>query len=147
MGRRLTGSSVKMLIAVRSDVGSRFDTSRFQSSPWRPCRRGPPGSCWTCAIRGSTTQTRRIVMEQAMGNPLALLELPAYVNGGHHGRTAEEPLGFGDVPLSRRLQHVYGIRIERLPAPVRDELLRGGPRRRRGGTGRQPRSRRPLPHA
>ncbi|MGN9837246.1 AAA family ATPase [Nonomuraea sp. H19] len=125
VGRRLTGSSVKMLIAVRSDVGSRFDTAALPELPVAALSEEAAGQLLDMRHPQLDTQTRRIVMEHAMGNPLAILELPAYLSGGHTGRTAEELLGFGNIPLSRRLQHVYGIRIERLAGPVREELLRG----------------------
>ncbi|MGI5285443.1 LuxR C-terminal-related transcriptional regulator [Nonomuraea polychroma] len=125
VGRRLNGSSVKMLIAVRSDVGSRFDTAALPELPVAALPEEAAGQLLDMRHPQLDTQTRRVVLEHAMGNPLALLELPAYLNGGHTGRTAEELLGFGNIPLSRRLQHVYGLRIERLPGPVREELLRG----------------------
>ncbi|MEU0568411.1 ATP-binding cassette domain-containing protein, partial [Nonomuraea sp. NPDC005983] len=125
VGRRLTGSSVKMLIAVRSDVGSRFDTAALPELPVAALSEEAAGQLLDMRHPQLDTQTRHIVLEHAMGNPLALLELPTYLNGGHTGRTAEELLGLGNIPLSRRLQHVYGIRIERLPGPVREELLRG----------------------
>ncbi|MER6943122.1 LuxR C-terminal-related transcriptional regulator [Nonomuraea sp. NPDC000554] len=125
VGRRLIGSSVKMLIAVRSDVGSRFDTAALPELPVAALSEEAAGRLLDMRHPQLDMRTRRIVLEQAMGNPLALLELPAHLNGGHTGRTAEELLGSGNIPLSRRLQHVYGIRIERLPGPVREELLRG----------------------
>ncbi|MFI6603582.1 LuxR C-terminal-related transcriptional regulator [Nonomuraea sp. NPDC050536] len=125
VGRRLTGSSVKMLIAVRSDVGSRFDTAALPELLVAALSEEAAGHLLDMRHPQLDTQTRRIVLEHASGNPLALLELPAYLNGGHTGRTPEELLGFGNIPLSRRLQHVYGIRIERLAGPVREELLRG----------------------
>ncbi|TMR93597.1 helix-turn-helix transcriptional regulator [Nonomuraea basaltis] len=125
VGRRLTGSSVRMLIAVRSDVGSRFDTAALPELPVAALSEKAAEQLLDLRHPQLDRQTRRIVMEHAIGNPLALLELPAYLNGGHTGRTAEELLGFGNIPLSRRLQHVYGIRIERLAGPVREELLRG----------------------
>ncbi|MDP4501630.1 helix-turn-helix transcriptional regulator [Nonomuraea turcica] len=122
VARRLSGSSVKMLIAVRSDVGSRFDTAALPELPVAALAEEEAGRLLDLRHPRLDAQTRRVVLEHAMGNPLALLELPAHLNGGH---TGEDPFGSGNVPLSRRLQHVYGRRIERLAAPVREELLRG----------------------
>ncbi|WP_275956116.1 helix-turn-helix transcriptional regulator [Nonomuraea sediminis] len=118
VGRRLVGSSVKMLIAVRSDVGSRFDTAALPELPVAALSEEAAGQLLDLRHPQLDLRIRHIVLDHAMGNPLALLELPAYLNDG----PAE---GFGNIPLSRRLQHVYGIRIERLPGPVREELLRG----------------------
>ncbi|MFI6739317.1 LuxR C-terminal-related transcriptional regulator [Nonomuraea sp. NPDC050451] len=120
VGRRLSGSSVKMLIAVRSDVGSRFDTAALPELPVAALSEEAAGQLLDLRHPQLDAPTRRNVLEHAMGNPLAILELPAYLDGGHTG-----DLGFGNIPLSRRLQHVYGIRIERLAGPVREELLRG----------------------
>lgn len=125
VGRRLTGSSVKMLIAVRSDVGSRFDTAALPELPVAALSDEAAEQLLDMRHPQLDTQTRHIVLEHARGNPLALLELPLYVSGGHTGRTAGELLGFGSIPLSRRLQDVYGTRIERLGSSVREELLRG----------------------
>ncbi|MEV0998719.1 AAA family ATPase [Nonomuraea sp. NPDC050202] len=118
VGRRLAGSSVKMLIAVRSDVGSRFDTAALPELALAPLPDEAAGRLLDLRHPGLGPRTRRLVLEHAMGNPLALVELPPHVGG-------EELLEFGAVPLSRRLQHVYGMRIERLADPVREELLRG----------------------
>ncbi|MFC7100738.1 AAA family ATPase [Nonomuraea rubra] len=115
VGRRLAGSAVKMLIAVRSDVGSRFDTAALPELTLPPLPDEAAGRLLDLRHPGLSPRTRRLVLEHAMGNALALVELPPYV----------EAAGFGSVPLSRRLQHVYGLRIERLAAPVREELLRG----------------------
>ncbi|MFF4622667.1 helix-turn-helix transcriptional regulator [Nonomuraea jabiensis] len=121
VGRRLNGSSVKMLITVRSDVGSRFDTAALPELPVAALSEEAAGQLLDLRHPRLDPRTRRSVLEHAMGNPLALMELPAYLDGGHTGRD----LGFGNIPLSRRLQHVYGLRIERLAGPVREELLRG----------------------
>ncbi|HXA62503.1 MAG TPA: AAA family ATPase [Streptosporangiaceae bacterium] len=125
VGRRLTGSSVKMLITVRSDVGSRFDTAALPELPVAALSDEAAEQLLDMRHPQLDTQTRHVVLEHAGGNPLALLELPLYVSGGHTGRAAGELLGFGSIPLSRRLQHVYGTRIERLGSSVREELLRG----------------------
>ncbi|MFF7468158.1 AAA family ATPase [Streptomyces sp. NPDC008092] len=67
----------------------------------------PPG------VRG------RLVTEAA-GNPLALLELPATLDGAR--LTDRGPLPAA-LPLSERLQRIYGDRIGSLPEPTRDLLL------------------------
>nr|SBO99837.1 putative transcriptional regulator [Nonomuraea gerenzanensis] len=118
VGRRLAGSSVKLLAAVRSDVGSRFDTAALPELALAPLSDEDAGRLLDLRHPGLGRQARGAVLEHARGNPLALLELPPHVGSG-------EPLGFGAVPLSRRLQHVYGMRIEGLSGSVREELLRG----------------------
>ncbi|NJP94237.1 AAA family ATPase [Nonomuraea sp. FMUSA5-5] len=118
VGRRLAGGSVKLLIAVRSDVASRFDTAALPELPVTALPEEAAARLLDLRHPRLAPPARRVVLEHARGNPLALLELPSSVGAG-------EPGGFGAVPLSRRLQHVYGLRIERLSGPVREELLRG----------------------
>ncbi|MFE2095018.1 hypothetical protein [Streptomyces sp. NPDC059460] len=67
------------------------------------------------------------MLDRAQGNPLALLELPVHLSGAPAEVAAAECLGLRDtpLPLPRRLQHVYGTRIDELSADVREELLRG----------------------
>ncbi|MGW5568121.1 LuxR C-terminal-related transcriptional regulator, partial [Streptomyces tendae] len=69
---------------------------------------------------------REVVLEQARGNPLALLELPPYgTDGGLGHRAAARAPSVRAMSLPRRLQDIYGTRIKRLGAGVREQLLRG----------------------
>ncbi|WP_399897704.1 AAA family ATPase [Streptomyces sp. BBFR51] len=125
VGRRLTGSSVKLMVGLRSEVPSRFDTAALPELPVTALSDAAAQQMLDLHHPGLDGHTRRLVLEEALGNPLALLELPPYVSGGHLGHSAEELFGYHGVPLPRRLQHVYGTRIERLGDAVRGELLRG----------------------
>ncbi|GAA3078687.1 helix-turn-helix transcriptional regulator [Streptosporangium carneum] len=125
VGRRLAGGAVKMLITVRSDVASRFDTAALAELAVTALTDQAAERLLDAHHPRLEARTRRIVLEQARGNPLALLELPSYVSGGHAGRPGDELPTLDGIPLSRRLQHVYGMRIQRLDATVRAELLRG----------------------
>ncbi|MGW7572224.1 AAA family ATPase, partial [Streptomyces tendae] len=125
VGRRLTGSSVKLLVGLRSEVPSRFDTAALPELPVAALPDEDAERLLDLHHPALDGHTRRLVLEEARGNPLALLELPEYVSSGHLGHSAEELFGYHGVPLPRRLQHVYGTRIERLGDAVRGELLRG----------------------
>ncbi|MFD0026225.1 AAA family ATPase [Streptomyces sp. NPDC058382] len=142
VGRRLAGSSVKLVVALRSEVSSRFDTAALPELPVGALSAEAAERMLDLRYPGLDARTRRLVLDEARGNPLALLELPPYVSRGHLGRGAEKLLGYHGlhgVPLPRRLQHVYGTRIERLEDAVRGELLLGaldgvGAGARSGGT-------------
>jgi DNA-binding CsgD family transcriptional regulator/energy-coupling factor transporter ATP-binding protein EcfA2 len=126
VARRLAGSSVKILIVLRSDIGSRFDTAALPELAVKPLSEEDSRRLLGLRHPRMDDVSCRIVLDHARGNPLALLELPAHVTGENPaGDLATELPGFRGVPLPRRLQHVYGMRIERLPAAVREELLRG----------------------
>ena len=60
--------------------------------------------------------TRQAILDIAVGNPLALRELP---------RNAEQIDSWSPaMPMTDRLVAVFGSRLRRLDAPVRTELLR-----------------------
>lgn len=125
VGRRLTGSSVKLVVGLRSGVPSGFDTAALPELPVTTLSEKTAEQLLDLRHPGLDPRIRRLVLDEAQGNPLALLELPPHVRGGRAGRNAEELFGYTGVPLPLRLQQVYGARIESLGEPVRAELLRG----------------------
>ncbi|MGW1468228.1 AAA family ATPase [Streptomyces sp. NPDC002308] len=125
VGRRLTGSSVKLVVGLRSEVSSGFDTAALPEMAVTTLSEKASEELLDTRHPGLDPRIRRLVLDEAQGNPLALLELPPYVRGDRAGRNAEEPFGYTGVPLPLRLQHVYGSRIEALGDDVREELLRG----------------------
>ncbi|MFD8786748.1 LuxR C-terminal-related transcriptional regulator [Kitasatospora sp. NPDC059599] len=144
VGRRLTGSSVKLVVGLRADVPSGFDTAALPELPVTTLSERASGQLLDLHHPGLDPRVRRLVLDEAQGNPLALLELPPHVL--RSGRTAGgrgEPFGYTGVPLPRRLQQVYGARIEALGGAVRAELLRGALDGVGAGTGpgRSPRAR------
>ncbi|WP_426570565.1 AAA family ATPase [Streptomyces canus] len=125
VGRRLTGSSVKLVVGLRSGVPSGFDTAALPELPVTTLSEKVAEQLLNLHHPGLDPRIRRLVLDEAQGNPLALLELPPYVRGGRAGRNVEELPGYTGVPLPLRLQQVYGARIVSLGAGVRAELLRG----------------------
>ncbi|WP_107101041.1 AAA family ATPase, partial [Streptomyces graminilatus] len=125
VGRRLTGSSVKLVVGLRSQVPSGFDTAALPELAVTALPEKVSEELLDEYHPGLDPQLRRLVLAEAQGNPLALLELPPYARGGRAGRSPEELLGYTGIPLPVRLQQVYGARITSLGEPVRAELLRG----------------------
>ena len=64
---------------------------------------------------------RQRVLEQAAGNPLALVELPVTASQDDSGGTAT-----GWIPLTRRLEQAFASRLPGLPAVTRVALLAAG---------------------
>lgn len=127
VGRRLAGSPVKLLVGVRTDIASRFDTAALPELPIAALNDQDAAALLTQRFPTLGKQIRRLVLTQAQGNPLALLELPAHLGGAAiHGEPALESL-VGDLgmPLPRRLQRLYGSRIAALSDAMRAELLMG----------------------
>jgi len=128
VGRRLAGSRVKLLVAVRTDIASRFDTAALPELSVAPLDHEAAALLLDQRYPRLGRRARQAVLEQAEGNPLALLELPA-----HLGRTVGQPddvlpddvFGQPGAALPRRLQHLYGGRIAALSDGVRAEMLMG----------------------
>ncbi|RKE23607.1 LuxR family transcriptional regulator [Streptomyces sp. TLI_171] len=124
VGRRLTGSSVRLVVGLRSDVPSLFDTAALPELHVTTLSDEDAQRLLDLRHPRLDPRIRRIVLDEAQGNPLALLELPPFLAGRPlHG--VEELLSHHGVPLPGRLEYVYGTRIEALGRPVRTELLRG----------------------
>ncbi|MGV9937174.1 helix-turn-helix transcriptional regulator [Streptomyces olivaceoviridis] len=126
VGRRLTGSSVKLAVGLRSDVPSGFDTAALPHLPVTTLSEKASEQLLDMHHPGLDPRIRRLVLDEALGNPLALLELPPHVlRSGRAAGNREDLVGYTGVPLPLRLRHVYGARIEALGDAVRAELLRG----------------------
>ncbi|MFJ4670472.1 AAA family ATPase [Kitasatospora purpeofusca] len=126
VGRRLAGRpGVKLLVAVRADTASRFDTAALPEAPVGALVDADATRLLDLHHPQLGRQVRGLVLEQAGGNPLALLELPAHLTAGPGDRATQDLLGLHGVPLPRRIQEIYAARLARLGDAVRAELLRG----------------------
>ncbi|MFI5645449.1 AAA family ATPase [Kitasatospora sp. NPDC051705] len=122
VARRLADLPVKMLIALRSEVRCAFDHARLPELPVEALAEDAAGRLLELRHPRLDARVRRAALEHARGNPLALHELPPYLAAPD---LAGDLLATPGVPLPRRLQQLYGTRIERLAPAVRAELLRG----------------------
>jgi DNA-binding CsgD family transcriptional regulator len=139
VGRRLSGRPVKMLVAIRADVPSRFDTAALPEATVGALVNEDAALLLDRHHPTLSRHARQVVLDQARGNPLALLELPAHLPGQPGAHIPEDAFDRPGAPLPLRLQHLYGTRIAALTAPVRAELLmsaldEGGARPDDGGT-------------
>ncbi|MFI9323142.1 AAA family ATPase [Kitasatospora aureofaciens] len=125
VGRRLAGGPVKLLVAVRTDLTSRFDTAALPELPVDALPDEEAALLLDHRYPDLGRQARRIVLDQAQGNPLALVELPAHLAGRSSDLPLEDLIGQRGVPLPRRLQQLFGARIAALDEQVRAELLTG----------------------
>ena len=120
VARRLAGSHVGLLAALRTATGSVFEGSglpRYQLEPLD----------WDAADRLVRARfpilgpdMRRRLLAEAAGNPLALLELPAALSGR---RPFASPGSPAPLPLSARLSELFASRVEQLPPATRRLLL------------------------
>lgn len=120
IARRLSAHAVRMAIGVRADVASAWDAAGLPELTVPALDAHAAALLLDAHAPDLAEGTRHQVLEQARGNPLALLELPRALRDGSAPGT-----GPSELPLSRRLEQLYGDRIRTLAAAERTELLRG----------------------
>ncbi|WP_165845689.1 AAA family ATPase [Streptacidiphilus pinicola] len=120
ISRRLAGSPVAFLAASRAGADTVFNRTGLPELELRPLDRAASARLVRDRFPGLSPRTMQCVLDQAKGNPLALLELPTAVNELRPGTLSTLSTVF---PVSRRLQSLYAFRIQELPAPARRLLL------------------------
>src|SRR5882757_4486517 len=120
VARRIRGSRIGLLAAARADHDimlkhcglAEFELSRLDEDSANLLLAG--------RFPRLAPRVRRRLLAEARGNPLALLELPTALSAPQ--AAAQEALP-ALLPLSRRLQALFGARIAALPASSRQILL------------------------
>jgi DNA-binding CsgD family transcriptional regulator len=120
VARRLAGTRVGLLVAARLGEESLFDRAGLPELEVGPLDDYAAGELITARFPQIADVVRQRLLTEAQGNPLALLELPAALSGGH-GTSLPAP--GGPLPINRRLQQLFASRIGSLPRPTRDLLL------------------------
>jgi len=113
VARRLAGTRIGFLGAFRTGESSFFDGGGLAALEVLPLDPGAAASLVDRHYPALAPRRRQQVLDEAGGNPLALLELPIHI-----GYPSQEA-----APLSRRLEGLFAARIEPLPAPTRRTLL------------------------
>ncbi|MFE2424278.1 AAA family ATPase [Streptomyces hokutonensis] len=120
VARRPASSRIGFLAASRSGAGTFFDRDGLARYEVPPLDRDAAAELLGARFPGLATSVRDRVLEQAQGNPLALVELPAALSGAQRGGLADLP----DVlPLSSRLRSRHASRVAGLSAESRRLLL------------------------
>jgi len=110
--RRLDAEPVAMIFAARP--GPSFPAAGTRELALGPLDRPSAARLLDQRDPGLARGRRRLLLDRAAGNPLALVELPIAVEGaGADGTPA------GEIRLTDRLQAAFGARAHRLPGPSR----------------------------
>ncbi|WP_042395034.1 AAA family ATPase [Streptacidiphilus carbonis] len=125
VGRRTASSAVRLVVGLRSDIPSGFDTAALPELAVSTLSAQASEQLLDTRFPLLDAGIRRLVLDEACGNPLALLELPPFLSSVTATQDTGKLPGYSGLPLPHRLQHVYGTRIGSLGAGVRAELLRG----------------------
>lgn len=115
VGRRIHGSRIGLLGAARPGVGF-FERAGLSEFDVLPLHEADALELLTRHFAHLPTRVLRGVVDEAQGNPLALLEFAGSADGGDH----EPQLRAGS---SREVQTLFQTRVERLPAATRRLLL------------------------
>ncbi len=117
--RRLAGTRVGFLAALRTEAESFFDRAGLPSYELEPLDEAAATSLLEQRFPALAPRVRARLVAEAQGNPLALLELPIALRGAQPARRH-----LADVlPLTARLQDLFASRVRELPAPTIALLL------------------------
>ncbi|WP_433412322.1 ATP-binding protein [Microtetraspora malaysiensis] len=120
LARRLEGKPVVMLLAAREEaVPARFDRD-FPHVAVGPLARAEAGLLLDAQPNPPRGRARTQILQQAAGNPLALIELSRAIA---RGRTGTGQDGGAALPLTARLENLFAADLPGLPAPTRAALL------------------------
>jgi DNA-binding CsgD family transcriptional regulator/cell division protein ZapA (FtsZ GTPase activity inhibitor) len=117
VARRLARSTVRMIGAARSDDAPLFEGAGMGELRVLPLPPASAEALLSHRFPRLSGRTRARILEQAAGNPLALIELPAVGADTTHGLSSDA------LPLTRRLQAVFARRLDGLSSSARALLL------------------------
>ncbi len=120
VARRLAGLPVALLAAGRTGQPSFFDQGNLPVARVEPLSEEAAAELLTSRYPVMTPRVRRRLLDAALGNPLALLELPVSLGDLAHAVAGTLPAA---LPLGRRLQTVFASRVQALPPSVYELLL------------------------
>jgi DNA-binding CsgD family transcriptional regulator len=120
MARRLAGLPVALLAASRTGELSFFDQGNLPIVRVAPLSEEAATELLTNRFPVMTARVQRRLLDTALGNPLALLELPVSLGGLTSTVAGNLPEA---LPLSNRLQNAFASRVQALPTPVFELLL------------------------
>ncbi len=120
VARRLAGSQVGLIGASRTGEVDFFDHAGLPELEVPRLDDVAAGQLLDSRFPELASAVRERILVEAQGNPLALLELPDALSPGMRASAKALPSA---LPLSRRLQALFGSRITELPPRTRQLLL------------------------
>jgi DNA-binding CsgD family transcriptional regulator len=120
VGRRLLGSRIGLLGALRPGVGGFFERAGLSELGVTPLSEADSIDLLNHQFTQLPFRVLRRVADEADGNPLALLEFAASATGSKDGQDSRSAVPAG---ASREVRTLFRARIERLPEATRRMLL------------------------
>jgi len=118
VARRIESDPAVLLFAVRDGVPSLFDDAGLSELPLAGLDQDASNALLDLVAASLPDDLRRRILEEAAGNPLALIELPAAA--AERGTRAAQP---GPLPLTARLEQTFASRLTTLDTDVQRLLL------------------------
>ncbi|MFC7362248.1 ATP-binding protein, partial [Nocardioides astragali] len=118
--RSLRGSNVRFLVLERTGVHTLFDASGYPRLRVEPLAEADAKALLTARFPQTDSQVLERVLVESAGNPLALLELPTALDVRQRASGGQLP---AHLPLTQRLQNLYGGRVRQLSPTTRQLLL------------------------
>jgi DNA-binding CsgD family transcriptional regulator len=120
VARRLAAEPALMLIAVRDGLPNPFDEAGLTELRLHGLSEKAAGQLLDSRAPGLAPVVRKRLLQEAAGNPLALLELPAALRSEHLDEGALLP---PRLPLTARLERAFAAQGSGLPSATRTLLL------------------------
>jgi DNA-binding CsgD family transcriptional regulator len=118
--RRLGGSRTGFLAAARTDTLDGFEPANMPRHDLAVLDHDAAQALLRARFPTLAPRVRQRLLDEAQGNPLALLELPPALSGPQRAAWQALP---AVLPLTDRLQALFEARVSRLPAATRELLL------------------------
>ena len=120
MARRVDHEPMVVLVASRDDEGSPFEEAGLSELRLGALTDAAAGALLGSRVPDLTPSVRKLLLERAEGNPLALVELPVLLATDELGGQSSLP---APLPLTERLEAAFASRATDLPSHARTSLL------------------------
>lgn len=120
IGRRIAQAPITLLIASRTGSAGFFHPAELPVWEVRPLAPEPAGALLASRYPKLAAVVRQRLLDEAAGNPLALVELPALLSERQSSGAEALPLL---LPMSHRLKVLFADRVGALPEATRQLLL------------------------
>lgn len=123
--RRAQGSRIKFLFGLRRGIRNVLTESGFREMALAPLADAEASRLLDTRFPRLEDADRRAILDQAAGNPLAVVELGKSLDLADGRSRSADLLQDGTIPLSERLERLFGQRVSSLDKASRNELLLG----------------------
>ncbi|MEV4005275.1 AAA family ATPase [Actinomadura sp. NPDC049753] len=118
LGRRLESEPILLLASARTGTASRWDEAGLPELAVPPLSGHDAAALLDAGAAGLSAALRARLLAEARGNPLALIELPAAIEGTDGTALLASPW----LPLTTRLESAFTRRFALLPATAKAAL-------------------------